>query len=93
MADHPTMSTNIHLYPKNKITAGPVPGCPGRFTVELGDWGVTIFAGVAELLRIAAAIASVTDAQPVRELTVEPDLAEAERFRRECERDAKGEDE
>jgi hypothetical protein len=94
MADHPMMTTNIHLYPENKITARPVPGIPGRFSVELGDYGVCIFAGTAELKRIVASIQTAIDIGiPMSELTRVPDPAEAERFRLECERDQKGEDE
>jgi hypothetical protein len=92
MADHPMMTTNIHLHPENKIGSAPVPGMPGRFMIELGDYGVVIFGGVAELTRIAAAIAAVIGTTRVNELTVDIDAGEAERFRLECERDARGED-
>jgi hypothetical protein len=52
-----------------------------------------LFAKPADLLRIADAITAYLYPAPAPELTIERDEAEAERFRRECERDAKGEDE
>jgi hypothetical protein len=91
--DQPFCQTNIHVAPETKIKASRVPGCPGRYMVELGDYGVCIFAGVPELTKIVAAIESLIGGIATAELTVERDEAEAERFRRECERDAKGEDE
>jgi hypothetical protein len=90
----------LHVDPDTKISCRPVVG----HAVSIMTFGrfFDLFATPADLARIADAITTYLNPAPahdltvdieVRELSRDRDEAEAERFRVECERDLKGEDE
>jgi hypothetical protein len=87
----PVYRGQLHVDADTRISCRPVSG-HAVSVMSLGRH-FDVFATRADLARIADAIAAYLHPAPVRELTVEPDPAEAERFRLECERDLKGEDE
>lgn len=89
MTTDPIHRGQLHVGPDTDIACRPVDG----HSVSIITFGrfFDLFATRNDLARIAAVITAYLNL--ARELTVEPDPAEAERFRLECERDQKGEDE
>lgn len=89
MITDPIHRGQLHVDPDTIIACRPVTG----HAVSIITFGrfFDLFATPADLARIAATITAYLNS--ARELTVEIDPAEAERFRLECLRDLKGEDE
>jgi hypothetical protein len=88
----PLLRATLHIDPDTGIRCSPVTGHPVS-VLAIGKC-FDIFGTPEDLARIATVITVYLSArETARELTVVRDPAEAERFRLECERDAKGEDE
>lgn len=87
----PVYRGQLHVDADTTIACRPVAG----HAVSIVTFGrfFDLFAKPDDLARLAAAITAYLNPAPARELIVEIDPAEAERFRLECERDSKGEDE
>jgi hypothetical protein len=87
----PVYRGQLHVDPDTRISCWALEG--HRVSVMSFGRHFDVFATRADLARIADAIAAYLNPVPAHELTVVRDPAEAERFRLECERDLKGEDE